>query len=278
MQSGLLKAIRHFGSQTGLAKAVGVKQQAVSNWLNRQCHIPYIHVIKIVCLTKGKVSPKELAPDDPLSAGIEELFKILQQNKEDNSDVSQNNIVIDSCANETEEVIVAHDQSDLNINFDNQYKRKNNFRKLIKKLGIGHCVKISPHYWEDVANKKMKPLKSALFIVSLYAQTCRHANIIGVYHLPLSYISYDTGLDEKKVHTVLRYLLKIHFCSYDKDKEYIWVHEMAINQVGEKLDAGDRLNFLINDFYHSLPELSFLDEFYQLYRHRFLLTLRTIES
>lgn len=63
-QSALFKAIRFFGSQTALAKAIGVNQQAISNWLNREDHIPYPQVLKIVAATRGFVSHHELAPEE----------------------------------------------------------------------------------------------------------------------------------------------------------------------------------------------------------------------
>lgn len=38
---GLSKAIKFFGSQRLLAEALGIKQQAISNWLNREFKIPH---------------------------------------------------------------------------------------------------------------------------------------------------------------------------------------------------------------------------------------------
>lgn len=63
-QRALYKAIRFFGSQELLAKAIGVKQQAISNWLNREHAIPYKQVLKIVAATQGYVTLHELAPQE----------------------------------------------------------------------------------------------------------------------------------------------------------------------------------------------------------------------
>lgn len=59
---GLYKAIKFFGSQEALGKAIGISQQAISNWLNNRSSIPYIQVLKIVKATQGYVTFEELAP------------------------------------------------------------------------------------------------------------------------------------------------------------------------------------------------------------------------
>ncbi|MFT3741111.1 MAG: Cro/CI family transcriptional regulator [Gammaproteobacteria bacterium] len=62
-QAGLLKAIKHFGTQIALAKAIGVSQRVVSWWLNDKKEIPYDKVLTISYLTNGSVSLAELAPN-----------------------------------------------------------------------------------------------------------------------------------------------------------------------------------------------------------------------
>ena len=57
----LHKAIRYFGSQALLAKAIGVSQQMVSHWLIRD-NIPYISAVKIAYLSKDIIPLDELAP------------------------------------------------------------------------------------------------------------------------------------------------------------------------------------------------------------------------
>lgn len=74
-QVALYKAIRYFGSQEALAKAIGVTQQAISNWLNREHAIPYKQVLKIVAATQGYVTPQELAPqENQLNKFIDKLI------------------------------------------------------------------------------------------------------------------------------------------------------------------------------------------------------------
>lgn len=80
-QDALFKVIKYFGSQESLAKAIGVKQQSVSHWLNREHSIPYKHVLKIVAATKGYVTHHELAPHEKALNKIIDDFAEFNKNK-----------------------------------------------------------------------------------------------------------------------------------------------------------------------------------------------------
>lgn len=62
-QAGLLKAIQYFGSQSLLAKALGLTQQAVNHWLNREQRIPELAALKIFAHTQGIVALSDLVAD-----------------------------------------------------------------------------------------------------------------------------------------------------------------------------------------------------------------------
>lgn len=59
-QTGLFKAIKYFGSQQALAKAMGVTQQTVSHWLNREQKIPDMYVFQLFVQAKGYIPLREL--------------------------------------------------------------------------------------------------------------------------------------------------------------------------------------------------------------------------
>jgi DNA-binding transcriptional regulator YdaS (Cro superfamily) len=59
----LLKAIRFFGSETAMGKALNISQQRISYWVNNSRQISYDYVLKIEAYTKGYVTRHELAPD-----------------------------------------------------------------------------------------------------------------------------------------------------------------------------------------------------------------------
>lgn len=62
-QEGLLKAIRHFGTQQALGKIINVSQQRINYWLNNATSIPYKYVLKIEAASNGAINRHELAPE-----------------------------------------------------------------------------------------------------------------------------------------------------------------------------------------------------------------------
>ena len=60
---GLQRAISHLGSQSALARAIGVKQQNVWGWLNGSQRVPAEYAIPIEKATNGHVSRHEIRPD-----------------------------------------------------------------------------------------------------------------------------------------------------------------------------------------------------------------------
>lgn len=64
------KAVLILGSQSALAKAVGVKKQAVYSWMRREVNVPIKHCPSIERATNGEVTCAMLRPDfDWLTAG-----------------------------------------------------------------------------------------------------------------------------------------------------------------------------------------------------------------
>lgn len=63
MNSKIQIAIEFAGSQTALAKKLGVTQQNVWNWLHRDKKIPVERAIQIERVTNEKVKRHDLRPD-----------------------------------------------------------------------------------------------------------------------------------------------------------------------------------------------------------------------
>jgi DNA-binding transcriptional regulator YdaS (Cro superfamily) len=61
--SALERAVEICGGQTGLARACGVKQAHVWNWLRRDKRVSAETAIQIEAATKGAVTREELRPD-----------------------------------------------------------------------------------------------------------------------------------------------------------------------------------------------------------------------
>lgn len=63
MSEALKKAVAIAGGQSSLAKAVGVKQQHIWNWLNRDGRPAAEYVLAIEAAVGGRVTRHELRPD-----------------------------------------------------------------------------------------------------------------------------------------------------------------------------------------------------------------------
>lgn len=134
--------------------------------------------------------------------------------------------------------------------------------------------KISPKFWTGESGIKIRELGVDSQIVALYLLTCPHANMIGVYYLPLPYLCHDIGLEEPIITCALDNLISINFCSYDYTKQYVWVHEMARYQIAAQLDPKDKRVKAVNDAFNTLPILSFTCQFYLKYYQAFHIFVR----
>jgi len=99
--------------------------------------------------------------------------------------------------------------------------------------------KVSPQFWVGETGKKIKAVGPECQVVALYLMSSPHANMLGLYYLPLVFLSHETGLPLEGASKALQSLIEVGFCSYDEGAEVIWVHEMAYYQIGEALKPND---------------------------------------
>lgn len=82
--------------------------------------------------------------------------------------------------------------------------------------------------------------------VLLYFNTCSHANMIGLYYLPLAYAATEAKLEETSIRHWINGVLAPHV-SYDERTKEIFVHEMARHQIDQTLKGRDnRLQYVRN--------------------------------
>lgn len=108
-------------------------------------------------------------------------------------------------------------------------------------------------------------------LVAIYLLTCPHASILGIYYLPIAYIAHDLGIQPSVVTHALESLKSINFCLYDERTEYVWVIDMAKDQIGDKLEPKDKRVKFVNSLFKSLPNLPFLSKFFKKYGQQFLI-------
>ncbi|HGF9411376.1 TPA: hypothetical protein ACJETM_000209 [Acinetobacter baumannii] len=133
--------------------------------------------------------------------------------------------------------------------------------------------KVSPHFWTGSTGKKLRECPDSI-VVAMYLMTCPHANMLGLYYMPLLYVAHETGLGLEGAKKGLKWACEAGFCSYDEVSEMVWVHEMARFQVAESLKPTDNRCKGIQKDYDSLPVNPFLSSFYEKYATAFCMTNR----
>lgn len=130
--------------------------------------------------------------------------------------------------------------------------------------------KISGSFWTGRTGKHIRRDMEAQ-IVAMYLLTSPHANMIGVFNLPIGYIQIDTGLSFEGATKGLARLSEEGFCTYDDDSEMVFVHEMAKYQIGESLKPTDNRVKDIQKQVDNLPESPIKSAFVDKYCDVFLL-------
>lgn len=98
--------------------------------------------------------------------------------------------------------------------------------------------KISPLFWTQGTGKALRKHPEAQ-IVALYLMTAPLSEMTGVFYCPMFAIAGETGLGDEGASKGLQRLIEVGFCTYDPDSEIVFVHEMAVYQIGEKLSVND---------------------------------------
>lgn len=128
---------------------------------------------------------------------------------------------------------------------------------------------ITPQFWIGQTGKAIKKAGIDAQVVALYLLSSPHANMLGLYHLPVAYIAADIGCPLEGASKGLRSLIEAGFCEYDDEAEVVWVHEMAKFQIGESLKADDKRCSGVQNQYNGIPENRFLSAFFEKYEHAF---------
>lgn len=135
-------------------------------------------------------------------------------------------------------------------------------------------AKIAPRFWIGATGKAIRKCGPEAQVVALYLLSSPHANMIGLYHLPIAYIAADTGIPFEGASKALTKLFECGFCGYDEDAEVVWVFEMAHFQIGGALKPLDKQCAGTQNAYDNVPENRFLPGFFDKYAGAFHMTSR----
>ena len=137
---------------------------------------------------------------------------------------------------------------------------------------------IRSQFWSGTTGKAITIAGKDTRILATYLLTCEHANMLGLYRLPILYIAEETGLKRKEVLAALANLKAIGFAHYDDGAEFVWVIEMARYQLGlmpgEALKESDHRIKGVIRLYKQLSTNPFLGPFYDRYAERRRLSSR----
>lgn len=134
--------------------------------------------------------------------------------------------------------------------------------------------KVYPQIWIGKTGRELKKRGIESQLLAQYLISSPHATMIGVYYLPIAFISHETGIAICNVELALNNLIEIKFCSYDWPTEYVWVHRMGFYQIAELLKPNDNRVKNVNSYFANLPPLCFLDDFFKTYSKAFNLEAR----
>jgi len=101
-------------------------------------------------------------------------------------------------------------------------------------------AKVAPTFWTGETGRRIRGAGPQAQLVALYLITSPHANMLGLYYLPLPFLCHETGLDAPEARAALERLREMDFLSHDPEGEFVWIHEMARFQIGESLKPADK--------------------------------------
>ncbi|MBW9076929.1 hypothetical protein JNB84_03110 [Rhizobium pusense] len=126
---------------------------------------------------------------------------------------------------------------------------------------------IPPRVWQ--ADLKAIRGKLEAIAVHYHLTTSGHANMLGLYYLPIAYIAHEIGLPQEGASKGLIALIEANICSYDFEREIVWVHDMAADQIATQLSPKDKRVKGIADQLVMLPICPITLGFYAKYRIAF---------
>lgn len=138
--------------------------------------------------------------------------------------------------------------------------------------------KVGPKFWIGETGKKLKRAGATTQVVAMYLMTSPHANMLGLYYLPMVYLIHETGLPLEGASEGLKRAIEAGFCAYDEASEMVWVFEMAKYQIAEALDPKDKRCIGVQNEYNSLPANPYLAGFFEKYRDAFSMTKKRGET
>jgi len=135
----------------------------------------------------------------------------------------------------------------------------------------GHGA-LFPEFWTGRTGKRLRKHKDARILAThLISGSTR--NMLGLYYVPIPFITHETGLTQKEVEAAFDILIEEDFCRYDKETEFVFVVNMVSWQIGP-LKPSDHNVSWVNKVYDTLQENPYLGEFFDMHHESLHLVSR----
>ncbi len=123
---------------------------------------------------------------------------------------------------------------------------------------------IDERFWTDPKVRRL-PVNEKLLL--LYFITNPYTHYSGIYYMPLSVISEETGLPSKSIKNGLKILTIASFVQYDYEFNMIWVVKMASYQLGNIKNEDKKYKGVANHFdtLHNCPLINKFLNYYPDY-------------
>lgn len=129
---------------------------------------------------------------------------------------------------------------------------------------------VFPEFWTGRTGRELKARGKDAQLLALYLATNRHANMLGLYRLPLDDVRHETGLSAKAMARAFTAAAALDYAHYDAGTWYVWVQQMARIRlglkVGEAMNPEDLKVKATNRIYGALDPNPFLGEFFDANR------------
>lgn len=123
---------------------------------------------------------------------------------------------------------------------------------------------IDAAFWTD---PKVKTLSPDARLLLLYFITNPHTHVSGLYYVPRTMITLETGLKLPTVNTLCDTLSRAGFCMFDPVREVVWVKNMMRYQGPGDKNAQSAAHHIAKDLHDSPLILDFLEVYPNVKAH-----------
>lgn len=99
-------------------------------------------------------------------------------------------------------------------------------------------AKVSPRFWLGETGRELRKAGAEAQVVAFYLMTSPHANMLGLYYLPVLYLAHETGLGlegaSKGLQRGLKGLLKLVFVAMTMMQRWSGSMKWQLGRLGKR--------------------------------------------